>query len=67
MRDSALIRKFDDVFLSATKTLATFGFGFPLFIFFEADFILPDNGTEFGIVKIFAIVVIIQWTFRISF
>jgi hypothetical protein len=53
----------------ATKTLATFGFGFgfPLFIFFEADFILPDHCTEFGIVKIFAIIVIIQWTFRISF
>jgi hypothetical protein len=54
-------------FCQATKALATLGFGFPFFNFFEADFILPDNGAEFGIVKIFAIIVIIQWTFRISF
>jgi hypothetical protein len=54
-------------FCQATKALATLGFGFPFFNFFKADFILPDNGAEFGIVKIFAIIVIIQWTFRISF
>jgi hypothetical protein len=54
-------------FCQATKTLAALGFGFLFFIFFEADSILPDNGAEFGIVKIFAIIVIIQWTFRISF
>lgn len=54
-------------FCQATKTLTTFVFGFPFFNFFEADFILLDNGAEFGIVKIFAIIVIIQWTFRIRF
>ncbi len=35
--------------------------------FFKAYFILPDDGTKFGDMEISAIIVIIQWAFRMLF
>jgi len=36
-------------------------------ILFKTLLILPDDGTEFWIMKIFTVIVIIQWALRILF